>query len=84
LDGLKWAYDQKLPFAAKVDRLALGNRLECNLRHERLGTWVGEFTIAPSATPDRLAPLQVVYALVVIEPLEESPAPAKPTPVEQK
>jgi hypothetical protein len=84
LDGLKWAYDQKLPFAGKVDRLALSDRLKCEFRHERLGTWCGELTITQPRAPDRSVPLQVTFAVLLLEPIGDQPAPPKEAPVEEK
>jgi hypothetical protein len=84
LDGLRWADEQKQAFASKVDRLGLSERLRCELRHERLGTWCGEVTINQSRTPDPGVPLQVTGGIVLLEPLGEPAPPQKETNVEEK
>lgn len=84
LDGLRWADEQKQAFASKVDRLGLSERLRCDLRHERLGTWCGEVTINQSRTPDQGEPLQVTGGIVFLEPLGEPAPQPKPVDVEEK
>ena len=84
LDGLKWAYEQKQPFAARVDRLALSNRLKCDLHHLRLGTWWGEARGDQPRAPDPGVPLQVASLVLFLEPAADQPAPQKETRVEEK
>ena len=75
---------QKQAFASKVDRLGLGERLRCDLRHERLGTWCGEVTINQPQTPDPGVSLQVTGGIVFLEPLGEPSPPPKAADVEEK
>ncbi|HSW46646.1 MAG TPA: hypothetical protein VLM89_13870 [Phycisphaerae bacterium] len=82
LDGLRRAFEQKQSFAGKVDRLALTDRLQCELRHYKLGTWQGEVTVGPPRTPDPLATFQVVGARVFLEPMGEQPATPGPVQVQ--
>lgn len=82
LDGLKWAHDQKLPFVTKVDRLALSERLKCDLRRERLGLWCGEFTIGQARASERQPLLQVTSAVLLLESIADQPPPPKETSVE--
>ena len=84
LDGLRWADEQKQAFAGKVDRLGLSERLRCELRHQRLGTWCGEVTINQKRAPDPGVPLQVTGGIVFLEPLGEPSPPPKAADVEEK
>lgn len=84
LDGLKLAHDQKLPFVTKVDRLALSERLRCDLRRERLGLWCGEFSIGQARASERQPLLQVTSAVLLLESIADQPPPPKEASVEGK